>query len=142
MRYTCCCCCCCWLWWWFCCCFFYPRNLLLKFGQNQVSNIWNVAFVVVVVIVVHVVVIVVVFVLVDPTHLPLKFGLNQVRNSWDINDIEFVVGGGGGVGWWTKVIFVSHKLLRWVVVELGLWQYSSEAVLYLKWVWEFLLFYS
>ena len=83
--------------------------ILFFFGQNWVSNRWNVAFVVVVVIVVVVVVVVhvvVIIVVVDPTSPLLKFGQNQVRNSWDINDIEFVVVVGDG--WWNKVVFVSN----------------------------------
>ena len=33
----------------------------------------------------------------SPMNLRLKFGQNRVSNSRDIADIEFVVGGGGGV---------------------------------------------
>ena len=32
-----------------------------------------------------------------PRNLRLKFGQNRVSNSWDIADVEFPVGGGGGV---------------------------------------------
>ena len=73
--------------------FFYPRHLPLQFGQNRVSNGWNVAFAAVVIV--HNVVAIVV---VDLTNLSLKFGENRVRKSCDIEDIEFVVVGGGGGG--------------------------------------------
>ena len=51
---------------------FYPRNLPLKFGQNQVSNRWNVAVVFVVLIVV-----------VDPPFKAwLNLGQEQLRQDW------------------------------------------------------------
>ena len=78
-----------------------PRNLRLKFGQNRVSNSWDIPDM-------------------DkcrldkcrldkchrdsydgPRNLRLKFGQNQFSNSWDITDIEFwwwVVDGGCGGG--------------------------------------------
>ena len=62
------------------------RNLPLKFGQNWVTNSWNIPDNV-------------------PRNLPIKFNQNWVNNSWDIADIEFV-----WEGWWVvcKVIFVSN----------------------------------
>ena len=49
------------------------------------------------IIVVVIFVVVIVIVVFDPRNLNLKFGQNQVSNSWDFADIEFAVGGGGGV---------------------------------------------
>ena len=84
-----------------------PRDLSLKFGQNQVNNSWDIPDM-------------------DkcrqdkcspdkchpwqleyvqdgPRNLPLKFGQNRVSNSWDIADIEFVC-----VGGWVVVGIYSH----------------------------------
>ena len=128
-----------------------PRNLPVKFGQNRVSNSWDIVVVVIVavddvvdvvvvsVVVVSVVVVVIVVfdvvvgvsvvvhvVTVDPRNPPWKFGKNRVGKSWDIADVEFPVVGGGG--WWVVVgggvkSFSCHtQLLSWVEVELGLWQ--------------------
>ena len=62
-----------------------PRNLPLEFGENWVSNRWNIIAVYFVVVIVYV----------DPRNLPLRFGQYWVSNSWDIAEIEFVwvVGG-------------------------------------------------
>ena len=97
-----------------------PRNLLLKFGQNQVSKSRDIPDM-------------------DKCHqekcrldkchhdswnlfLPLKFGQNQVGNSWDIADIEFV--------WWRVMYAESvwrltqhNVMLGWIVVELGFGQF-------------------
>ena len=57
---------------------------------------------------------------IDPRNLPLKFGQNQVSNSWDIDDVEFVLVGGGG-GRWCKFIFMSNPTFVWLGwVELWL----------------------
>ena len=60
---------------------FGPRNLKLKYGQNHVSNSWDMFFVVVVVLVGYDVF------LIDLKHLSLKFSPNCVSNSWDIPDM-------------------------------------------------------
>ena len=89
-----------------------PRNLLLKFHQNWVSNSWYILDI-------------------DKSHLykcflesvlnvsknlPLKFHQNRVSNSWYIVDIEFAVVVGG---WVCRVLFMSKPTLGWD--ELGLW---------------------
>ena len=79
-----CCCWCCW-WWWWCCCFcccFILETFHLKFGPNQISNRWNVAFVVVVV---HVVV--AMLLIIPQTYLPslvkiLSGTVEVVTTSW------------------------------------------------------------
>ena len=72
---------------------FCPRHLLLKFGQNRVSNVVVsvvVVVVFVVVVVVYVVVVIAVIVAVDPRTLPLHFGQNQVNIRRDLADIKIV----------------------------------------------------
>ena len=49
----------------------------------------------------------------------LKSGQEQLRYWW-----HWVWGGGGW--WWSKVIFMSNRLLSWVVVEFWLWQYQRK----------------
>ena len=75
-----------------------PWKLPLKFGQNRVSNNWEI-FVVAVFVVIFVVIFVVVgnIVVVDHRNLTLTIAQNWIKNCWGIADIEFVwvvVGGG------------------------------------------------
>ena len=69
---------------WFCCC--WSRNLAYKFGQNQVSNRWDIVVVVFVGVVDHDI-----FDLVDPRNLPLKFGQNWVSDRWNIVVAHFII---------------------------------------------------
>ena len=72
-----------------------PRNLPVKFGQNQVNNNWDIVVAVVFIVVSDVVdVDLILVVAVHPRNLPLKFGQNRICNSWDIDDFEFPPGDG------------------------------------------------
>ena len=88
------------------------------------------------VVIIAVVVVVHVVVVVYPRNLHLKFGQNWVSNNWEIADIEFRVGGGGGVNSFS----CQTQLLSWfVTIDCHVYSGNRKEHCYQWEEWTFLI---